>query len=68
MSSKIDWALAPEGTTHHGVETNQFHESWYKLENESWFCASVNSYKTFRCAWFGLGKNVGRTDLTERPK
>ena len=68
MGDQINWSLAPEGATHHGVETHKFHESWYKFENGSWFCASVESYQTFRCGWYGLGSSTDRTDLTERAK
>ena len=68
MSNEINWSLAPEGATHHGADTDYFHESWYKFENGSWFSASVDSYNTFRCSWWGLGTHLMRSDLTERAK
>lgn len=65
---KPDWKDAPEDATHYGQETADFHESWYRQWTDgSWSCVSVDSRRVHNAGWFGLGYQMGRTDLEPRP-
>jgi hypothetical protein len=55
------FADAPEGTTHWGEETADHHASWYKLENNQWYCISVDAWRVHKPLWYGLGSTV--TDM-----
>lgn len=63
----IDFSKAPQGATHWGPETSDFHESWYKQVGSSWFCVAVDSYREFKSSWYGLGCQFQRNDLVARP-
>lgn len=57
-----DWfADAPEGATHWGEETADHHASWYKLENNQWYCISVDAWRVHKSPWYGLGSTM--TDM-----
>lgn len=64
---KPDWNEAPQGATHWAPETDDYHESWYKKDGESWACMAVDSYRAFTSPWFYLGTYTPRIDLEQRP-
>lgn len=65
--SKQDWSEAPKDATHWGPETKEFFASWYKQEGESWSCRECAAYNHFGPGWYGLGRDVRRNDLEQRP-
>ena len=65
MSKQPDWEEGPQDATHWCAESDQFLESWYKLdERGSWFCIAAGSWKWCQPSWYGLGSQPPRTGET----
>lgn len=65
--SKPEWKDAPEDAMFLAPETDDYHASWYKLEDECWFCVSTDAYRVFNSPWYALGRRMLRDDLEPRP-
>lgn len=64
VQNEIDWSTAPEGTTHYGPDSDDWHESWYKLE-DGWFF-----FNKFHAEWMMEDMiDCNRiSELTEKPE
>lgn len=67
QNTKPNWEEAPKDATHWGPETELFFSSWYKKDGESWSCCDCAAFKHFGSSWYGLGRDVRRNDLEQRP-
>lgn len=66
----MDMSKAPQGATHWAPETNDYEESWYKFDGQSW--SGVNAYWAdhLPTRWYGYGVSLKRpmSDLVELAK